>query len=273
MSATQMVFERYERKYLLDPSAKAAVLAAMSGHMQLDCYGKTTIRNIYFDTDDYDLIRTSLSGPEYKEKLRIRSYCQVQSDGEVFVELKKKYRGIVYKRRVRIPEFQAMDWLCGGGEKPDPKEVEDQPNYFQIGNEIDYFRARYERSGLAPKVFLSYEREAYAPVTGGEETAGFRITFDTNILARRDSLSLRSDTGGDTVIDNDLTVMEVKVRKDGAVPLWLAHCLSEQGITRCSFSKYGRYYKESIYEETLHIGSAAREEVPGLNMKGDLLYV
>ena len=111
MSDTQMVFERHERKYLLDPSAKAAVLAAMSGHMQLDRYGKTTIRNIYFDTDDYDLIRTSLSGPEYKEKLRIRSYCQVQSDGEVFVELKKKYRGIVYKRRVSIPEFQAMDWL------------------------------------------------------------------------------------------------------------------------------------------------------------------
>ena len=285
MATTQMVFERYERKYLLTPSAKAAVLAEMENHMQLDRYGKTTIRNIYFDTDDFDVIRTSLSAPEYKEKLRIRSYSLVNPEEEVFVELKKKYRGIVYKRRIEIPEFQAMDWLLGGGEKPersvnidkllDPgtgKEP-DQPNFRQITDEIDWFFRRYERSGMAPKVFLSYEREAYAPVENSETPEGFRITLDTNILARRSDLSLHSGIYGDQVIDKDTTVMEVKIPKESAMPLWLAHCLSRNEIIRSSFSKYGRYYRNSIYEETCISGSPARESIPEHSMKGELLYV
>lgn len=285
MATTQMVFERYERKYLLTPSAKAAVLAAMENHMQLDRYGKTTIRNIHFDTDDFDVIRTSLSGPEYKEKLRIRSYSQVNPDEEVFVELKKKYRGIVYKRRIEIPEFQAMDWLLGGGEKPE-KEVNidkllepgsgkepDQPNFRQIADEIDWFFRRYKRSGMAPKVFLSYEREAYAPVENSETPEGFRITLDTNILARRSDLSLRSGICGDQVIDKDTTVMEVKIPKESAMPLWLAHCLSRNEIIRSSFSKYGRYYQETAGARQKIIGTMEREDLPALHMKGELLYV
>lgn len=287
MSDTQMVFERYERKYLLDPSAKAAVLAAMNGRMQLDRYGKTTIRNLYFDTADYDLIRTSLSGPEYKEKLRIRSYRQVDSGDEVFVELKKKYKGIVYKRRVRIPEFQAMDWLCAGGGRPetevpvdleallDPQaaKAQEQPNFRIISEEIDRFFRRYERSEMAPKVFLGYDREAYAPIDPDPYMAGFRVTFDTNILARGDDLKLSSGVYGDRIIPEDLTVMELKVRKDGAIPLWMARCLSENRIFRQSFSKYGRYYKDTIFEKTHTVITPEREDVFGCSLKGELIYV
>ena len=60
--------------------------------MELDHYGRSTIRNIYYDTDNYRLIRKSLEKPVYKEKLRVRSYRQVSQDEEVFVELKKKYK-------------------------------------------------------------------------------------------------------------------------------------------------------------------------------------
>ena len=38
--------------------------------------GKTTVRNIYYDTDTYLLVRRSIEKPVYKEKLRIRSYEQ-----------------------------------------------------------------------------------------------------------------------------------------------------------------------------------------------------
>ncbi len=260
--STQMVFERYERKYLLDPAAKEAVLRAMEDRMAIDQYGKTTIRNIYFDTLDYSLIRTSLSRPEYKEKLRIRSYRQVGSRDDVFVELKKKYKGIVYKRRVEVPEFSAMDWLCAGGEKPLTDEVSYQPNYLQIGREIDYFLSRYREADLAPKVFLSYEREAYAPVSEEEKRSGLRITMDTNILARDHDLFLRSPVYGTPVLDKCLTVMEVKVSKDGAIPMWLARCFSENGIVKSSFSKYGKYYTDEI----------ATGRTSDDNSKGGLLY-
>lgn len=57
--------------------------------MALDEYGRTTIRNLYFDTDNYRLIRRSIDKPAYKEKLRVRSYKQADADSTVFVELKK----------------------------------------------------------------------------------------------------------------------------------------------------------------------------------------
>ena len=68
--AYQATFKRYELKYLLTRQEKQNVLKSMAEHMKLDDYGRTTIRNIYFDTDTYRLIRHSLEKPVYKEKLR-----------------------------------------------------------------------------------------------------------------------------------------------------------------------------------------------------------
>ena len=154
------------------------VLAAMEPYMELDKYGRVTIRNIYMDTDDYRLIRRSIEKPAYKEKLRIRSYRRASDDGEVFVELKKKYNKVVYKRRLSLCEGEAMAWLCR--EAPCPVNT-------QISREIDYFCNFYGR--LTPTVFLSYEREAYYEKNGGD----FRVTFDYNVLCRMTDISLCSD--------------------------------------------------------------------------------
>ena len=109
----QSVFKRYELKYMLTSAQKEKVLSAMSPYMKLDKYGRTIIRNLYYDTDAYLLIRRSIDKPVYKEKLRIRSYSKVSGDSKVFVELKKKYNHIVYKRRVALLNDEAMKWLAG----------------------------------------------------------------------------------------------------------------------------------------------------------------
>jgi len=108
--AVQTVFKRYEMKYMLTPEQKEAILLAMEGRMALDRYGRTTIRNLYYDTDTWLMIRRSLEKPSYKEKLRIRSYARAEADSTVFVELKKKYKSVVYKRRVALPCREAMAW-------------------------------------------------------------------------------------------------------------------------------------------------------------------
>ena len=234
----QSVFKRYELKYLLTPEQKALVLAAMEGNMRLDQYGRTTIRNIYFDTDNYRLIRHSLEKPAYKEKLRIRSYRRAEPDRPVFVELKKKYDGVVYKRRLSMPEQQALDWICGTERGPDS----------QIGAEIDYFM-RYYRT-LHPAVFLSYEREAYYCNAGGD----FRVTFDENILARQEELSLEAPVWGTPILPEDRVLMEIKT--SGGIPLWMTHALTEGRIFKTSFSKYGAAYQTMIFP----------------NCKGDFLY-
>lgn len=237
--AYQAVFKRYELKYLLTQEQKAKVLQAMEPYMALDQYGRTTIRNIYFDTDNYRLVRHSIEKPAYKEKLRIRSYDKADPDSKVFVELKKKYDSIVYKRRLSMGEEKAMDWVTG--------EMHcDQEN--QISAEIDYFLEYYKT--LHPVVFLSYEREAFYEKSGGD----FRVTFDENILCRLEDISLEADVWGTPLLPEGMVLMEIKC--SGGIPLWMAHVLSEEHIFKTSFSKYGTAYETIIFPK----------------MKGDLQY-
>lgn len=230
--AYQTVFRRYELKYLLTQEQKTRILEAMSPYMRPDDYGRTTIRNVYFDTDNYRLIRRSIEKPVYKEKLRIRSYSQASPDSTVFVELKKKCDKIVYKRRLALPERVAMNWTSGN--IPTPVDS-------QISREIDYFLDFY--GGLHPTVFLSYDREAYFHRDGG----GFRVTFDQNILCRRTDLRLTAPVGGTPILEEGLVLMELKC--GGGMPLWMARTLSREGIYKTSFSKYGTAYAQLILPE------------------------
>ena len=227
--AFQTVFKRYEIKYMLTLEEKEKILVAMRNYMELDKYGRSSIRNIYFDTGNYRLIRRSIDKPEYKEKLRIRSYGKATPDSRVFVELKKKYDHVVYKRRLDLKHDEAFDWVQGNA--PCPLDT-------QISREIAYFLKYYE--DLRPTAFLSYEREAFYEKSGGS----FRVTFDDNILFRTDELSLVSDAYGTPLIDNEHVLMELKC--SGGIPLWLVRVLSEQKIYKTSFSKYGTGYTKFI---------------------------
>ena len=226
----QTVFKRYESKYILTKEQKNMVLRAMVPHMVPDKYGRTTIRNLYFDTDNYRLIRRSIEKPAYKEKLRIRSYCKASPDTPVFVELKKKYKGVVYKRRIPLLEKDAVNWICAGNTCA--KQT-------QIVDEIDYFLKYY--GNLHPTVFLSYEREAFF----AKDNSDFRVTFDENILCRQSNLSLESDIGGNLILGNGLTLMEIKC--SGGIPLWMTEVLSKEHIYKTAFSKYGTAYQTLIY--------------------------
>lgn len=222
---TQMTFERYELKYILSRTQLQAVLQAMEPYMRPDVFGHSSIRNLYLDTPDYRLIRRSLERPVYKEKVRIRSYGRAGIDDEVFVELKKKYRSVVYKRRLSLPQNRVFGCLHGLDCWPDT----------QIGQEIAYTMDFYPH--LTPMVFLSYERDAFRSADGGD----LRITFDTDIRFRRDRITLDSDTTGTPLLPRNQVLMEVKVA--GGLPLWMANLLSEQKIYKTSFSKYGAAYQ------------------------------
>lgn len=237
--AYQAVFQRYETKYMLTCAQKALLLEAMAPHMVPDRYGRTTIRNIYLDTDNYRLIRHSIEKPAYKEKLRLRSYALATPEDPVFVELKKKYQSVVYKRRLPMPEKQAMDWICS--RRPGSLDS-------QISREIDYFARYYET--LRPVLFLSYEREAYYSRDGSD----LRVTFDDNLLCRQDRLSLREEPDGIPLLEEGKVLMEIKT--SGGIPLWMTSVLSGEQIYKTSFSKYGTAYQTLIYP----------------NCKGDYVY-
>lgn len=232
----QDIFKRYELKYLVTSEQKKLLLEAMDPYMRPDEYGRSTICNLYFDTPDYLLVRRSLEKPVYKEKFRVRSYGRATRESRVFLELKKKYKGVVYKRRISAGEREAMDCLVRGKALPDTG---------QIAREIDYFRSLYRN--LGPAVYLSYEREAFY----GRLDRELRITFDHNILWRKQELSLCAESYGMPVLEPEAALMEIKLA--GAMPLWLCSLLSENAIFQTGFSKYGRAYEQMLeagYSET-----------------------
>lgn len=231
----QTVFKRYELKYMLTVQQKDKIIEVIKPYMELDRYGKTTIRNLYFDTDTYLLIRRSIEKPEYKEKLRIRSYERADADSTVFVELKKKYKSVVYKRRISLSQQEAIWWIS--------KEKHCSKNT-QISAEVDYFLDYYKT--LKPTVFLSYEREAFY----SKDSSDFRITFDDNILFRQENLSLVSDVYGTPLLPKGIVLMEIKC--SGGIPLWMTEILSEEHIYKTSFSKYGTAYRNFIFPQIYH---------------------
>lgn len=223
----QQIFKRYEIKYLLTMQEKEFILEAMKPYMRLDQYGHSTIRNVYFDTDTFRLIRRSLEKTIYKEKLRVRSYKAAKEKDNVFVELKKKYQSVVYKRRLVLAQSQALE--CFQKNLPLPVNS-------QIADEIEYFRNYYKP--LYPKVFISYEREAYETIDGSD----FRVTFDENILYREDDFSFASEIYGVPILNEGETLMEIKA--PSAIPLWMSRLLTEMQLFKTSFSKYGLAYQD-----------------------------
>jgi len=251
----QTVFQRYELKYILRRRQKEEILRAMEPYVKPDRYGPTVIRNLYFDTEDYRLIRQSIEKPIYKEKLRVRSYKEAKEDGTVFVELKKKYKGIVYKRRLSLGEADAMHWLCR--RSPCPMDT-------QISREIDCFADYY--GPLRPTVFLSYEREAFF----AKECDDFRVTFDERILCRQSALSLCAPPDGTPILPKDLVLMEIKCA--GGIPIWMARTLSENRLYKTSFSKYGTAYQTLICPTVFPGSSKGRAALNPYHFEEEFLH-
>ena len=233
--AIQNVFARREVKYLITKEQRARIETAMADYMRPDEFGRSVICSLYYDTPSRILIRRSLEAPVYKEKLRVRSYGPVGPDDTVYVEIKKKYKHVTYKRRAGTSLTEAERWLSEG--IPDiPPEVPARRR--QILSEIDYFRKRY--APLAPAMMISCEREAFY----AKDDREFRVTFDENILARADRLSLTEPIGGEALLEPGTVLMELKA--GGAIPLWMAHLLSEEKIFKTKFSKYGTAFRRGL---------------------------
>ncbi len=231
MKQSQFTFKRYEKKYLLTSAQYQTAAKALEEYMRADEYARSTICNVYYDTPDFALIRASIEQPVYKEKLRVRSYGTPSRDDKVFVEIKKKYDGVVYKRRVPMNDKEALAYL-NLGVRPDKED--------QIQHEIDWFCRSHE---LEPKVYIAYDRLALA----GREDSELRVTFDRNIRWRDYELDLTQGDHGEALLPPDTVLMEIKI--PGTAPVWLSHMLSELNIFPVSFSKYGGCYKRMMAAE------------------------
>ena len=219
------VFKRKESKYFLTQDRYRRLIRDIGGMLEPDVYGRSTVCSVYLDTPDFGLARRSAEAVDYKEKLRIRSYGEgAEQSANVFFEIKKKYGGIVYKRREIMTLAGAEEYLSSGI----------PPRDSQIMREIDYAMRFYRPS---PAAVVSYEREAFT--VKGE--AGLRLTFDTGVRFRTDRLSLSAGSAGEYLLPDGTVLLEVK--SPGGMPLFLTGALDANGIFPSSFSKYGAAYR------------------------------
>ena len=251
MATASDTFQRKEKKYLISIGQCEAIKAGLADHMRPDDYGATRIDSLYFDTLDHDLICKSLEKPLYKEKLRVRSYGPYSEAEVVYVEIKKKFKGIVYKRRVRMSAKGAQAYTAGMSYEeatelypadPSKPDADLTPGKIQIAREIDAFFARHP--GIEPAMLISCMREAWCPIDADDEDCVDRITFDESIsyidLFEKASVQRRP------VTSSDLIVMEIKCA--GGYPQWLCDLLAECGAYPRSFSKYGNAFKRVLAE-------------------------
>lgn len=226
-------FQRYEKKFILNENQYKKLLPILYEYMNEDKFCKNgenyNIYSIYYDTFDNQVISHSINKPYYKEKLRLRSYkAPIGENDKVFLELKKKINGIVNKRRATLTLKEAYKFLEDGIR---PKSLDLLNN--QVLDEIEYY---LNNNKVYPRVYISYSRKAFF----GKNDKDFRITFDSNILGRRDNLSLQLGLYGENILPRDSYLMEVKIL--GAIPIWLSKTMSELEIYNTHFSKYGSEY-------------------------------
>lgn len=220
------IFRRVEKKYIITREQFLTIKEIMSNQMIEDEHGKSTICNVYFDTSNYDLIMHSITKPAFKEKIRLRSYNVPDLDSKVYLEIKRKFDGVVGKRRI---EMKLKDYY----------DLEN--NSFDIHNQVEKeLKYYFDFYDLKPKMFLSYSRRAYYD----KDNRDFRITFDSDILARPYDFELEKGVYGENILEEDKYIMEVKTL--GALPIWFVEILTKLKIYPCGFSKYGEAYTQLI---------------------------
>ena len=237
---TTCIFKRIEKKYLLSGEQYEALFERIGPHLKPDEYGRSTVLSLYLDTPDRRIIRSSVEAVDYKEKLRLRSYGTAGADSTVFLELKKKFDGVVYKRRAAMTLRQAEQYLLSGV----------KPFESQILSEIDWAMKLYGWPNGA--ALIACEREAWFD----GEHPDLRLTFDRNIRFRENELHLDRGSAGIRLLPKNTVLLEIKTA--GAMPLWLADALDAEKVLPGSFSKYGAAYMRSLEEKKLS-ASAAEE--------------
>ncbi len=227
--SNQTFFKRHEMKYKLTYKEYKTLINVMEQHMKIDQYKRNKITNIYYDTEDYKIVRNSIEKPKYKEKLRMRMYGNTKENNKVYVELKKKFAGIVYKRRIILNKSDEIF---------DIKNIKKDN---QILKEIKYYISLY--NNILPKIHLSYYREAYYSIEDQE----FRMTFDFDIKVRNQDITFASSNKDKNILDDDTVILEVKTIK--GLPIWFLNFLKENKINQISFSKYGEAYKKYLIHD------------------------
>ena len=242
----QETFKRVEDKYRLTREQACEVINRICDHVHEDDYFQYTVHSIYYDSPDCGLVTAGLNGGDYKAKLRMRGYNEVSGDSPVFLETKKKFENIVYKKRMQMTNDEAFPYMLSHDKNKASGNT---------AQEIEYMRDHYR---LVPKVLITYDRICFA--ADGEQDV--RVTFDTHIRYRIRDLDDMNDNGTEIPLEEDCVMLEIKAMD--RYPMWLVNILSDMKLRRTSFSKYATVYRRHRNEMAPLMNVHAAAAVPAV---------
>lgn len=235
MNMDKKIFNRVEKKYLLDMPTKKKVLNVLEKNMREDEYFKSEIFNIYFDTDNFDLIVKSIENPDFKQKFRARGYSGFD---KVFLEIKTKDKvnntKVSHKRRILLTHRRYKKFVKG-------EKTAEELVGGQIAREVDYLVSYFN---LKPQILVYYDRKSYT----GEN--GLRVTFDEHLSYRDKNLDFKRTVRDKHYFDDKRNII-MEVKASSAMPLWLVRLLSENKIYPERFSKVGKIYEKIRKEQNV----------------------
>jgi len=235
----QTVFERNETKYLITPfQASQLVEVLLASNMKPGYHDAYWVQNLCYDTENWDIIHTSMEKPYYKEKMRLRCYGMFETTDYLFLELKKKCSGVAYKRRLPILSNDILEYSI--------EEILSKDSS-QISKELAY---HIQRTSVAPRLYIAYFREVFA----GLLDDGLRLTLDSQISYRLDTLHFTEPQLGCALLNSNTILLEIKTLTN--IPLWLAHLLCDIGIFSSSFSKYATCIMDWLEKSKLNSTTA-----------------
>ena len=239
MKPIETSFKRIETKYVVAKADLANLIEDLKIYLVEDDYPTSTISNIYFDTEQFDMIQEDGQGTKRKEKIRMRTYLsQVQPDNQVFLEIKSKdSTGVGRKYRLLSTPHSITQFMTKGQLD---SSIKDQ----MMIEKIQQLQEEYQQA-IIPRMYIYYDRFS---LKEKKEISGFpynkiRVTIDQNLTYRDNNVSLFSGKDGFPLLNEDIVIMEIKA--PGRKPQWLQDILDQYGLVEQKFSKYSCAYHKS----------------------------
>ena len=239
MKPIETSFKRIETKYVVAKADLANLIEDLKIYLVEDDYPTSTISNIYFDTEQFDMIQEDGQGTKRKEKIRMRTYLnQVQPDSQVFLEIKSKDRADVGRKHRLLSTPQSITQFMTKGQLD--SSIKDR----MMIEKIQQLQEEYQQA-IIPRMYIYYDRFS---LKEKKEISGFpynkiRITIDQNLTYRDENVSLFSGKDGFPLLNEDIVIMEIKA--PGRKPQWLQDILDQYGLVEQKFSKYSCAYHKS----------------------------
>lgn len=225
----QKQFKRKETKYIVEKATLALLLEELSAYMEADEYATSTITNIYFDNDQFDMIQDSLAKKNGREKIRMRVYdAHPTATSQAFLEIKKKENKVGFKYRLTSNPVSVTNYIEKG--MADVTITDEK-----VTSELEILRQRY--GAIKPKMYIYYDRVSFKGLVDRQ----IRLTIDHHLLYRAVDVAANKGKFGHHLLDPSKVIMEIKVPDQ--VPDWLQNLLDKYRIEKQSFSKYGNAYK------------------------------